>query len=76
MIGDEKVVVIDYKSGDTESEKYKFQVRSYLNELRKCGFKNVSGYIWYTKTNKKGSGLKDSGIVLPGITIDISLQIS
>ena len=53
MIGDEKVVVIDYKSGDTESEKYKFQVRSYLNELRKCGFKNVSGYIWYTKTNKR-----------------------
>ncbi len=53
MIGADGVVVVDYKSGDTESEKYKSQVRSYMNELRKCGFQQVTGYIWYTRTNKR-----------------------
>jgi len=53
MIGDNRVVVVDYKSGDVESEKYKYQLRSYIRELVNCGYKNVSGYIWYTKSNKR-----------------------
>jgi CRISPR/Cas system-associated exonuclease Cas4 (RecB family) len=53
MIGADGVVVVDYKSGDVEADTYKYQLRSYIRELKNCGFTNVSGYIWYTKTNKR-----------------------
>ena len=53
MIGPNGVVVVDYKSGDVESEKYKSQLRTYIRELKNCGYLNVSGFIWYTKTNKR-----------------------
>ena len=53
MIGENRVVVVDYKSGDVESEKYKYQLRTYMRELINCGYRNVSGYIWYTKMNKR-----------------------
>lgn len=53
MIGKDGVVVVDYKSGDVESDKYSSQLRTYMRELRNCGFLNVSGYIWYTRTNKR-----------------------
>jgi CRISPR/Cas system-associated exonuclease Cas4 (RecB family) len=53
MIGNDRVVVVDYKSGDVESEKYKYQLQSYIRALKGCGFQHVSGYIWYTKTNKR-----------------------
>jgi len=53
MIGEDRVVVVDYKSGEVESDNYKYQLRTYIRELKNCGFENVSGYIWYTKTNKR-----------------------
>jgi len=53
MIGKDVVVVVDYKSGDMESDNYKYQLRTYMRELKNCGFQNISGYIWYTKTNKR-----------------------
>jgi ATP-dependent exoDNAse (exonuclease V) beta subunit len=53
MFGKDEVVVVDYKSGDVESDKYKYQLLSYMRELRNCGYQNVSGYIWYTKSNKR-----------------------
>jgi len=53
MIGEDRVVVVDYKSGELESDNYKYQLRTYIRELKNCGFENVSGYIWYTKTNKR-----------------------
>jgi ATP-dependent exoDNAse (exonuclease V) beta subunit len=53
MIGADGVVVVDYKSGEQESENYKYQLRTYIRELKNCGFQHVSGYIWYTKTNKR-----------------------
>jgi len=53
MIGPNEVVVVDYKSGEMESEKYKYQLRTYISELKKCGYENVNGYIWYTRHNKR-----------------------
>jgi len=53
MIGAGDVVVVDYKSGELESDKYKYQLRSYIRELKNCGYENVSGYIWYTRQNKR-----------------------
>jgi len=53
MIGDNRVIVVEYKSGESELEKYGYQLKSYMRELRNCGYPNVSGYIWYTRTNKR-----------------------
>ena len=53
MIGASEVVVVDYKSGELESEKYKYQLRAYIRELKNCGYENVTGYIWYTRQNKR-----------------------
>lgn len=53
MIGPEDVVIVDYKSGETESENYKYQLRTYIRELKNCGYENVSGFIWYTRKNKR-----------------------
>lgn len=53
MINGNQVIVVDYKSGDVESDKYNYQLRSYMRELRNCGYENVSGFIWYTRQNKR-----------------------
>jgi ATP-dependent exoDNAse (exonuclease V) beta subunit len=53
MIGKDEVVVVDYKSGDAELDKYTYQLRSYIRELKSCGYAIVRGYIWYTKKNKR-----------------------
>jgi ATP-dependent exoDNAse (exonuclease V) beta subunit len=53
MIYGNEVIVVDYKSGDVESDKYNYQLRSYMRELRNCGYENVSGFIWYTRQNKR-----------------------
>jgi len=53
MIGSGEVVVVDYKSGELESDKYKYQLRTYIRELKNCGYENVTGYIWYTRQNKR-----------------------
>ena len=53
MIGEKEVIVVDYKSGETESDRYKYQLNAYIRELKNCGYLNVAGYIWYTKFNKR-----------------------
>ncbi|WP_159517222.1 UvrD-helicase domain-containing protein [Sunxiuqinia indica] len=53
MLKDDEVIVVDYKSGEKELDKYHYQVGSYVKELKRCGYTNVAGYIWYTQTNKR-----------------------
>ena len=53
MIGEDKLIVVDYKSGERELEKYQHQVKSYMRKLKACGYENITGYIWYTKPNKR-----------------------
>lgn len=53
MISEDETIVVDYKSGETELDKYKWQVRKYMKELQECGFPEVQGFIWYTKFNKR-----------------------
>jgi CRISPR/Cas system-associated exonuclease Cas4 (RecB family) len=53
MISNDGVVVVDYKSGEHESDNYKYQLRSYIRELKNCGYENVTGFIWYTRQNKR-----------------------
>lgn len=46
------VRVIDYKFGLKEELKYLKQVRFYCSTLRKMGYKQVEGYVWYVKLEK------------------------
>jgi len=53
MFSDDQVIVVDYKSGEKELDKYHYQVRNYMRALAACGYRNISGFIWYTRTNKR-----------------------
>ena len=48
---DGSAVIVDFKFG-REREEYLHQVREYMDLLRKMGYPNVEGHIWYVYTNK------------------------
>ncbi len=52
IIQDKQAIVIDYKFGRTEENKYLKQVQFYRTSLRQMGYKDVKGYIWYVRLNK------------------------
>ena len=47
-----QVQIIDYKFGETQSEKYRQQMRYYADQLRKMGYASVHGFLWYVTLNK------------------------
>lgn len=51
MIKGDTAIVVDYKFA-REREEHSTQVRLYINLLRKIGYKNVSGYLWYVYKNE------------------------
>ncbi len=54
MIKNNKVKIIDYKTGTTsQMEEHKKQVNRYYKALKKMGFKEISKYIIYTEENNK-----------------------
>ncbi|MCW1734382.1 UvrD-helicase domain-containing protein [Anaerorudis cellulosivorans] len=52
MIGDNEVIVVDYKFGDAEESGYLSQVRHYVHHIREMGYDNVSGYVFYVGLKK------------------------
>lgn len=50
-LGEGAAIVIDYKFGEVR-DKYRRQVKSYMNLLREMGYGPVRGYIWYCKSDK------------------------
>ena len=46
------VEVIDYKFGRTERNVYFRQVRSYVETIRRMGYSNVTGFVWYVELDK------------------------
>lgn len=52
MIGDNEVIVVDYKFGELEESKYIRQVQRYLRSIREMGFQNVKGFVFYVKNEK------------------------
>jgi ATP-dependent helicase/nuclease subunit A len=52
MIEGHKAVVVDYKTGELESSKYHVQLQRYMSALRKMGFSDIKGYIWYLRLKK------------------------
>lgn len=47
MISGKQAVVVDYKFGLETSENHKRQVRKYVELLKKMGYDDASGYLWY-----------------------------
>ena len=48
---DGTAIIVDFKFG-RDREEYLHQVREYMDLLRKMGYPNVEGCIWYVYTNK------------------------
>ncbi len=47
MITGDRVVVVDYKFGEQQEKRHRSQVRDYINLIRRMGYSNVEGHIWY-----------------------------
>ena len=47
MILDNKAVVLDFKFGKQNHARYSEQVEKYMERLRKMGYEEVEGYLWY-----------------------------
>ena len=52
MIGDNEVIVVDYKFGEAEESKYIRQVQRYVKSIQEMGFQNVKGFVFYVKSGK------------------------
>ena len=52
MIGEDKVIVVDYKFGESEETKYKYQVKRYMKSISEMGYTHVEGFIYYVKSGK------------------------
>ncbi|MDD4459346.1 MAG: UvrD-helicase domain-containing protein [Proteiniphilum sp.] len=50
MIGNDKVIVADYKFGEVEDAKHVRQVQHYVRLIREMGFDQVTGYLFYMQT--------------------------
>jgi ATP-dependent exoDNAse (exonuclease V) beta subunit len=53
MLSDNQVIVVDYKSGEKELDNYHYQIRNYMRALHACGYRNITGFVWYTRNNKR-----------------------
>jgi hypothetical protein len=47
MVTGKHAIVVDYKWGEKNPEKYHRQVKRYSETLKKCGFEKVEGFLWY-----------------------------
>ena len=47
-----RVTVIDFKFGGLEKNYYKEQVRNYMLQLGKVGYREVEGFVWYVMLGK------------------------
>lgn len=47
MLSDGKAIVVDYKFGEMEEPAHHSQVRNYLRLIRRMGYSEVKGYLWY-----------------------------
>src|SRR5690554_1029926 len=56
MIGDNEVIVADYKFGESEDRKYTRQVQRYVHTIKEMGYEQVSGYIFYVRSEERRVG--------------------
>ena len=51
MIKGDTAVVVDYKFA-SKKEGHSTQVKLYMELLRRIGYRNVTGYLWYVYPNR------------------------
>ena len=49
MTAGERAVVVDYKFGTRQAERNRRQIREYCDLLRRMGYTETKGYLWYVK---------------------------
>lgn len=52
MIGNDEVIVADYKFGESEDERYRRQVKRYMRTIEEMGYPTVRGYVVYVTLGK------------------------
>lgn len=52
VMPDGRVEVIDYKFGEKRSKRYSLQVKGYVECLRRAGYGDVRGFVWYVSRNE------------------------
>ncbi len=52
IVDGDRVTVVDFKFGENEKPSYILQVRNYMEQLRKMGYHQVEGFIWYVMLDK------------------------
>ena len=52
LVDENKVIVIDYKFGDKESQSHKTQIKEYVACLQQMDYSNIEAYIWYVSIEK------------------------
>ena len=50
MVKGDEITVVDYKFGEQSNPAYTRQVRGYMKEVAKMGYRPVRGFIWYVTT--------------------------
>jgi len=48
----EETIVIDYKTGEEKQKEHGKQVSFYMNLLKKMGYRDVKGFVWYVLDDK------------------------
>jgi len=62
IINDETVTVVDYKFGELKQEKHALQVKRYMDLLRKMGYNNIKGYLWYLRQDDEIIDVTDQAV--------------
>ncbi len=44
-----RAVVVDYKFGSVRRRRYRTQIEEYMDLLRRMGYRDLTGYIWYVE---------------------------
>jgi ATP-dependent exoDNAse (exonuclease V) beta subunit len=52
MIGNDEVIVVDYKFGEQEDRKYIRQVERYVKTIEEMGYPRVKGFVFYVRLGK------------------------
>lgn len=47
-----RAVVVDYKFGELEPEKYRRQIHEYAELLRQMGYERTEGYLWFVRLQR------------------------
>ncbi|MDR0749339.1 MAG: UvrD-helicase domain-containing protein [Tannerellaceae bacterium] len=52
MLTDNRAVIVDYKFGEKQDKRHHHQVKHYMNLVRRMGYENVEGFLWYVELDK------------------------